>query len=556
MDSIPFLNIFCNHSSDGMLLLDQQLFVLQANTAFYQLTGFKDEISPGTRFDAIFSIKKKALDHSTITSNLQTNRIWKGSFSYENGQGETRELNVTILPLAHTGTDPSGSVAILKSSGLKDTSASQTSSANFDALTGLPGAAIFYDRVDQALRISRRTKQSVALLLVDLDRFAMINDGLGREHGDKVLREIAGRIKHSLRESDSAARITGDNFCLLIKVTTDDHSALVAEKILKSINRPLSVGDGQVVITASIGITTTGGTDETVDLLIEHCESALHHAKKQGGNCFHYYADALNKTAKTRLELEHNLRRALENEEFILFYQPKVDVTSGSIVGMEALIRWIHSEQGMVPPFQFIPVAEETGLIIDIGTWVLHEACRQNKQWQNDGLRKLPIAVNVSPRQFQLTTFADEVYRAIARSGLHPEYLELEITESMLMSNIDQTIDKLKSLKNIGLTMAIDDFGTGYSNLSYLTRFPVSTLKIDRAFIKDVDNDDNIAALTKSIINMSRSLHMKIVAEGAEIKEHIDFLKDQKCNTVQGFYYSKPLPANEFAELLKKGIFL
>ncbi len=554
MESILFLNDFFNHSSDGMLLLDPQLSALQANTAFYQLTGFKDHITPGTRFDTIFAINKDVFNHSTIVKHLQNNHVWQKAFSYENGQGETKELNVTILPLPDTANGSPGSVAIFKYYGLTTTFSDQSSTGNFDILTGLPGATIFYDRVEQALSVSRRTKQSIALLLVDLDRFAMINDGLGREYGDEVLREIAGRIKSSLRESDSAARITGDNFCLLIKVTADDHSALVAEKILKSINQPLSVGDGQVVITASIGITTAGGKNDTAELLIEHCESALHHAKKQGGNCFHFYADALNKTAKKRLELEHNLRRALEKEEFVLFYQPKVNINSGAVVGMEALIRWIHPEQGMIPPFQFIPVAEETGMIIDIGTWVLHEACRQNKQWQNEGLSKVPVAVNVSPRQFQLTTFGDEVYRAIEHSGIAPEYLELEITESMLMSNIDQTIDKLKSLTNIGLTLAIDDFGTGYSNLSYLTRFPVSTLKIDRAFIKDVEHDENIAALTRSIISMSRSLNMKIVAEGAEVKEHIDFLKEQKCNTVQGFYYSKPLPADEFAKLLKQGI--
>lgn len=553
MDFTQFLKSFFFHSSDGLLLLDAELSVLRANTVFCQLTGYEKEAVLGRRLASIFGVDQDDVDHSQICRTVKNGDIWQGEFHYVNGQGESRKLVTSILPAPLAGSGASTCLAICKSRALKNYADSQMGTANFDALTELPGSVIFIDRVRQALHISRREKQPVALLLVDLDRFARINDALGREHGDHVLQEIARRIKCSLRESDSAARITGDNFCLLIKVTADDHAALVAEKILKIISHPLTVSDRQVVITASIGIATAGNEGDTAALLMEHCESALHHAKNQGGNCFHFFADELNETAKKRLELEHNLRRGLENEEFVLFYQPKVDVNTQAIVGMEALIRWRHPVQGMVPPFQFIPVAEETGLIIDIGHWVLHEACRQNRQWQKEGVGKVPVAVNVSPRQFQVPTFADEVHKAINRSGLAPKYLELEITESMLMSNIDKTIDKLTALKDIGLTMAIDDFGTGYSNLSYLTRFPVSTLKIDRAFIKDVDHDANIAALTRSIINMSRSLSMKIVAEGAEVKEHIDFLKNHQCNTVQGYYYSKPLPADEFAALLKKG---
>ncbi len=545
MNAKQFLDSFFSHSRDAMLLLDAELSALRGNTVFHQLTGHEENSVSGKSFDTLFSTIHNETDHGTIHNSLKNDHIW---------QGKVGTFNITILPLSQIDKFPVDCLAILSPLSRDDDASECANSTAVDMLTGLPEPAIFLDRVDQALHSRRRENNSVALLLVDLDRFGLINAGLGRENGDLALQEIAERIQSSLRESDSTSRITGDKFCILIKVTADDHSALVAEKILLAISQPLTVAGRQLMVTASIGISTTANEDDTAALLIEQCENALRHAKNLGGNCFHFFADNLNKIAKKRLDLEHNLLHAIEHEEFTLFYQPKVDVKSLAIVGAEALIRWQHPQQGMIPPSQFIPVAEETGQITHIGSWVLYEACRQNKQWQDEGLGKIAVAVNVSPRQFQLESFADIVHGAVNHSGLAPQYLELEITESMLMDNIDHIINKLKGLEHIGLTMAIDDFGTGYSNLSYLTRFPVSTLKIDQAFVREVNNNKNIAALTRSIISMSHNLNMKVVAEGAETKEHVDFLRRNKCDIIQGYYYSKPLPAWEFAELLRTGI--
>ncbi|WP_457551436.1 EAL domain-containing protein [Desulfobacula sp.] len=552
MDNLQFLNIVFDNTSEGMLLLDNTGCVRQVNNTFKTLTKLTDKSILGRKLEDIFAEQQDKLFFKILFDSLNREKFWQGEFSFVNLAGELQTLITTIINLK-TSEDDSRFFVIFKPQLQDDLSVAYAGEAGFDRLTGLPRTSLFVDRIGQALTTSRRENYPLAILMVGLDRFSLINDGLGRESGDILLKTIADRLKQSFRESDTVSRLAGDNFGLLIKVKVDDHSALVAEKILKTISVPTMVKEQQIVITASIGISTSPADGCHPDILMANAESALRHAKRNGGNCYQLFARDLNIRAKIRIELENSLRQALKCDEFVLFYQPKVDIGSSRIVGMEALIRWIHPKKGILLPFKFIPVAEETGLIIDIGGWVLHEACRQNKEWLDRGLNPVQVAVNVSPRQFQSPSFTTDVNRAIAKSGLPPEYLELEITESMLMSNVELTIEKLNSLKKIGLTMAIDDFGTGYSNLSYLTQFPVSTLKIDRTFIKDVENDASTATVTRSIISMSHSLNLKIVAEGAENQEHIVFLKDHNCDIVQGYYYSKPLPAEEFASILEKG---
>lgn len=553
MENLRALDAIFLHANEGMLFLNSDQTISQVSVAFEQQTGLSAKIISTKKIQDVFSGGDDGDFFEEVAAHLLGEEVWKGELRCLDENDITREFKASILPLNLDENGPRYLV-ILNSQLNKLDSETQTLKSNFDELTDLPGVNIFLDRVDQALVNSRRQKQLLALLLINIDRFSLINDGLGHDFGDLVLKEIAKRLKDSLRESDTVARIAGDSFALLVKVTAEDHAALVSEKILKIINNPMMINNQKIVLTASIGIINAHDEKISSITLMDNSESALHRAKKHGGNSFHFFANDLNQIAKERIDLENNLRHGLENDEFLLYYQPKVRITTNKIVGMEALIRWERPGHGMVAPFKFIPVAEETGLIIDIGCWVLHEACRQNQEWQSLGLPALPVAVNVSPRQFQSNGFSEEVLKAIEKSGLKPEYLELEITESMLMSEIEQTITKLKDLVGIGLTMAIDDFGTGYSNLSYLNRFPVSTLKIDRAFIKDVELDANNAKLTESIINMSHSLNLEIVAEGAENKEHIDFLESHNCDKVQGYYYSKPLPAGEFKILLEKGV--
>ncbi len=514
MDDVKVLDAIFTHAGEGMVLLNQDHSIAQVNGAFEQQTGMSAQKTSLCKIQDILC-RKNGGDFSEVLDHLKREPYWRGELCTVADHGKSLEFSAIVLPLNLENENPS-CLFILNPAHLEVQNGSLSIQTQDDFLTGLPNVNIFLDRVQQALVSSRREKQPLALLMIDLDRFALINDGLGHDFGDLVLKEIAARLKDSLRESDSLVRITGGEFGLLVKVTADDHAALVGEKILTIISNPLIVKEQKFVLTASIGIVTFHEGETNAGTMMENAESALHQAKKLGGNSYHFFAEDLNQIAKERIELENSLRQGLEGKEFLLYYQPKVEIVTNNIVGMEALIRWQRPEFGMVPPFKFIPVAEETGLIIDIGSWVLYEACRQNKEWQDRGLPALPVAVNVSARQFQLAGFPGEVVRVIEETGLDSEFLELEITESMLMSDIEQTITKLNELAGIGLTLAIDDFGTGYSNLSYLNRFPVRTLKIDRAFIKDVDSDANNAALTKSIINMSHSLNLEIVAEGAE----------------------------------------
>lgn len=535
------------YSSDGVLFFDHNHTIQHANTAFCDMVGLPSEKLIGMRLEKLFAKQHDKKFFSALTDGLQKNKSWKGSIAFADENALTGKNPAVIMSLEQEEAVTELYLALF-------TRQEPAESKNYDRLTGLAGPSIFFDRVGQALIGSRRDKSRTAVLLVNIDRLSLINDGLGYTIGDKVIQIAAKRLAGAFRESDTVARMVGDTFALLIKITADDHAALVAEKVLRCLRKPIKADGQEIAITASIGIATARGRAEHAKDTFVQAESALNRAKEMGGDLYQFFSKDLNKTAKNRIEMENDLRSALISNSFLLYYQPKVDIRTNNIIGMEALIRLKHPSKGIIAPFDFIPVAEETGMIIDIGRWVLHEACRQNKEWQNNNLSAIPVAVNVSARQFQNPEFVQDVQSAIKASGLSPKYLELEITENMLMSDIEQTVDKLKELTGVGLNMAIDDFGTGYSNLSYLLRFPVSTLKIDRAFVKDLEHDHTVAALTRSIIEMSQNLNLKVVAEGAENQDHINFLKEHGCNIVQGYYYSKPLRAEKFGELLKKGI--
>lgn len=365
---------------------------------------------------------------------------------------------------------------------------------------------------------------------------------------------IAGRLKQTTRNSDTVARLGGDQFGFVMAITAIDDSILVAEKILESINRPLDIDDHTVTLTASIGITLYPDDGEDISSLLQRSESAMRHVKANGGNNFHFFAAEMDQRARQRIELENRLRRALKEEEFVLFYQPKVDIDSSHIVGAEALIRWIDPEKGMISPIEFIPVAEESGLIVPIGKWVLEEACRQNKAWLDQGLPPVKVSINMAAPQFRDRNIVEQVKEVVKKSGLPERYIEIEITESMLVGDIETVIEKLNGLRDMGVDIAIDDFGTGYSSLSYLSRFPITTLKIDRAFVHDLESNKNTAEIARAIIALSQGLELEVVAEGAENAAHIEFLKEQGCNTVQGFFYSRPVDAESFGALLKKGV--
>jgi diguanylate cyclase (GGDEF)-like protein len=424
--------------------------------------------------------------------------------------------------------------------------------AYYDSLTGLPNRRMFSELLSRSISHARRHENHLAVLFIDLDRFKTINDTLGHEAGDSLLNEIAKRLKGSLREHDIVARLGGDEFVVLLpEVTEETHVSAVAQKILTAIGRPLVLLGQEFRITASVGITTypKDGADEPT--LMKNADVAMYQAKAEGKNNFQFYSEELNANSFERLTLESSLRRALERHEFALHFQPKIDFPTGRITGVEALLRWQHQELGMLGPTRFISIAEETELIVPIGRWVLKSACLQNVAWQREGLPELTMAVNLSARQFNDENLLHDVADILEDTGMDPALLELEITESMLMHNVEKAIKTLNGLKRIGVRLAIDDFGTGYSSLSNLKKFPINTIKVDRSFIRDIPGNPEDVGITDAIIAMGRTLSLTVVAEGVETKEQAEFLRQHACDEFQGFYFSKAVQPAEFAKLVR-----
>ncbi len=425
--------------------------------------------------------------------------------------------------------------------------------AHFDGLTGLPNRSMFNQRAGHALAQARRNAEALAILFIDLDRFKNINDTLGHDAGDRVLEEAAERLRACLRESDTVGRLGGDEFVVLIEELPDPAQvAIVAQKIIAAIARPFALEAQEVHITASIGISTFPDDSQSVEGLMKNADIAMYRAKEQGKNSYRFYSAQMNVHTLERLALESDLRKALERDEFLLHYQPKVDIGSGLIVGMEALLRWQRADGTLVPPAQFIPLAEETGLIVPIGEWVLKTACARNRAWHDLGLPRTRIAVNLSVRQFDKAGLLQDVARVLAETGLGADSLELEITESMVMRDPENTVSLLNELKAMRIRLSIDDFGTGYSSLAYLKRFPIDSVKIDRSFIQGLPDDGDDAAITQAIIAMAHSLRLKVIAEGVETAEQLGFLREHGCDEMQGYLFSRPLPEAGILRLLRE----
>ncbi len=425
--------------------------------------------------------------------------------------------------------------------------------AYYDKLTGLPNRSLFVDRLEQAMRVADRYEHMVAVLFIDLDKFKNINDSLGHDAGDSLLRDAAERLGSCMRSTDTVARWGGDEFCLLLKnIKHIENVNVVAEKIIERFAEPFNIKDKKMFITASIGIILYPLDDIDVDSLLKNADTAMYHAKEKGRNNYQFYNHEMSVKLEQRLELEHELRHALERDEFMLQYQPQVDIKQGRIVGIEALIRWQHPERGMIPPDQFIGIAEETGLIVPLGEWVLQQACKQMQGLRRSGLPSIQVSVNLSVRQLHETSLLATISQTLQNAGLEPSELDLEITESMLMSDMDRVTQTLRELSELGVSISVDDFGTGHSSLAYLKQFPISTLKIDRSFIRDIPFDKDDVSITIAIINMARGLGIKTVAEGVEIREQLDFLKTHECNLMQGYYFSKPVSIDEIVTLLRR----
>jgi diguanylate cyclase (GGDEF)-like protein len=427
-----------------------------------------------------------------------------------------------------------------------------TFAANHDPLTGLPNRKLLADRATRALAAAASERRNIAMLFVDLDRFKNINDTLGHETGDRLLQNVAGRLARCVRRSDMVARQGGDEFVVLIESFQDPADlATVAEKILAGVAEPMTVYGKEFEITASIGISTCPPDGYDLRTLLKSADSAMYRAKQQG-NTYQVYAEQMNLHSVERLELEGALRHAMERDELALHYQPKIQARTGRVTGIECLLRWQHPTVGLIPADQVVPLAEETGLIVPIGKWVLRTACLQMRKWAEQGLPKLRLAVNLSARQFASPTLLDDVVATLEETGVDPRRIEFEVTESVMIRDLEQGVKLLRDLKAIGVRLTIDDFGTGYSSLAYLKHLPIDCVKIDASFIRGIPMDASDVAITETILAMAGSLGLKVVAEGVETADQIRFLESRGCDEMQGFYFSKPLPADKLADYTRE----
>ena len=426
--------------------------------------------------------------------------------------------------------------------------------AQHDVLTGLPNRSLLQDRLGQAIAYANRSGSPVWVMLIDLDRFKFVNDSMGHKAGDVLLMTVAARLRSALRDLDTVARLSGDEFVVIVSEHGEQQlTPAIVERVMAAVAQPVMLGTKEFFVTCSIGVAVYPSEATDADALIEHADIAMYRAKKLGRNNFQFYTPAMNEESLERVRIEGALRNALERDEFVLHYQPQLDLKSGKIVGMEALLRWQHPELGMVPPSRFISIAEETGLIVPIGAWVMRTACAQNKAWQDAGFDKLRVAVNLSARQFGAPDLLEGLEAVLKDTGMEPKYLEIELTESLFMSDITPAVDLLHRMKALGVNLSIDDFGTGYSSLSYLSRFPIDVLKIDRSFVADITRDANDEAIVTSIIALAHNLKLAVIAEGVETAEQLDYLRRHGCDEMQGYYFSRPLAGAQFEQLLREG---
>ncbi len=426
--------------------------------------------------------------------------------------------------------------------------------ASYDDLTGLPNRLLFRDRLQEALLQVESRNQLLTVILLSLDRFNNINNTLGHSAGDILLRSAAQRLTTCVHSTDVLSRLSSDKFAVLqTNFTSLDNVTRLSQNILNTLSEPFFLDGNKVRTGVSIGITICPSDSTNVDQLLENAYTTMQQAKQQGGNNYQFYSADLNADLQERLFLENELHDALQREELLLHYQPQVALHNGRVIGVEALLRWQNPNRGLVSPAKFIPIAEESGLIISIGEWVLRTACTQNKVWQADGLPPLKMAVNLSARQFKQQNLVKMVAQVLKETRLDPTYLELELTESLMMENVQQALTMLQQFHDMGISLSLDDFGTGYSSLNYLKRFPIHELKIDQSFVRDLVLNSDDAAITKAIISLAHSLQLSVIAEGVETQEQLDYLKTNGCDEIQGYYFSRPLPADALTKLLQEG---
>ncbi|MEN6587571.1 MAG: EAL domain-containing protein [Sulfuricella sp.] len=542
------------NSIEGIIITDAQANILRVNRAFTIITGYSEEDAIGSNPRLLRSDRHDAAFYQGMWASLVEYGYWQGEVWNKRKNGEIYPQWLSIVTIRNEqGTTNHYLGVFADLSEKKQAEAHLHHLSYYDALTELPNRHLLEDRLFQALATASANNALVAVLHLDLDRFKTINDTFGHAFGDKLLQAVAKRLAGNVRGSDTIARFSGDEFAVVLTdVGSQENAVLVARKILDTLARPFSLEGHEVFITPGIGIAFYPIDAANKDDLLRNADTAMSYAKAQGGNCYHFYNPDMNSGVSQRLSLETGLRYALERNEFLLYYQPQVDLRSGKIIGMEALLRWQHPERGLVSPVEFIPLLEETGLIVPVGEWVLRTACAQNSAWLAAGLPRMRMAVNLSAHQFRQSNLTDVVCLALEESGLEAELLELEVTESIMIHDLQTTLTTLNQLHVIGIQISIDDFGTGYSSLSYLKRLPISKIKIDQSFVRDICDDPDDAAIADAVISLGHSLKMQVIAEGVETVAQLEYLRAHGCDEFQGYYFSRPVPAEAFAELVRR----
>jgi diguanylate cyclase (GGDEF)-like protein/PAS domain S-box-containing protein len=549
---------------EAVLRIDSDLKIVYLNQAAEKMTGWRrDEarglallevfrLSDGVRGAAFADALRMALqdDEAALAVPTGANTI----LVRRDGSGCGIETKVALIR-EHGGRVTGAVVSFNDVSAARAILLQLMHSAEHDALTDLPNRVLFGDRLTQAISLAERQRKQLAVMFVDLDRFKGINDSMGHVVGDKLLQSVARRLSACVRRSDTVSRIGGDEFVILLsQIEHGEDAAPSARKILRSFGAPHLIEGASLDISASIGISTYPGDGDNAETLMNRADNAMYEAKQHGRNNYQFFQQVMHSRLAERQSLESALRCALGRQELLLHYQPKIDLQTGKISGVEALLRWLHPERGMISPAQFIPIAEDCGLILSIGRWVLLEACRQAQEWRKEGFGNMPIAVNVSASEFGARDFLSAVRAVLIATGMEPQNLELELTESVLMADAETAVFTLEALKAMGVRLAVDDFGTGYSSFTYLRRFPIDTLKIHQSFLHDIADDPRDAAIVISMVDIAKGLKHRVVAEGIETRDQLRFLRCHGCDEGQGYYFSRPVAAEQAGKLFKSGI--
>ncbi|MFA7381975.1 MAG: EAL domain-containing protein [Desulfurivibrionaceae bacterium] len=541
---------------DAVIITDLAPRILAVNPAFTEITGYTEAEVLGENPRLLRSGRHDQAFYQAVWTSLRETGQWQGEIWNRRKDGEIYPELLTITEVRNEQGEPAHYLGVATDlSKLRRDEERFQRLVHYDPLTGLPNRLLLEARLQHTLERANREGNQAAVLVIDLDQFKVINDSHGHAAGDALLIAVIHRLRSRLRQADTLSRLAGDQFVLVLEALHEyQESEIMAGSIQEALEEPFILPDGgKAYVRASVGISVYPQDGATAQALLIGADAAVHRAKQLGGKQFCYYTSELNVLARASLEMEEALCLALEREEFLLYYQPKVDLRSGRVSSAEALVRWQRPDCGLVPPLDFIPIAEKNGLIEAIGTWVIQEACRQMRAWREAGLGEIKVAVNVSARQFRCGELEGVIAKALTFYGVEPSHLMLELTESMLMAEPEEAVARMTALKRLGVRLSLDDFGTGYSSLAYLSRFPIDQLKIDRSFVNDIITDPGAATIATSVIALAHRMRLSVVAEGVETEAQLGYLRQHNCDEMQGYLFSKPLPDGEFAGLLRQG---